>query len=1180
MGKLSKKLISVLLSVILVFSVMTVGVGIGTIETDAASWNGTNYGGGKVYGYRTFLEAFGIDYDTYMKWMDDHDADSDNPDYYLGTPYAHNDHRNPNGDCAGARGAYDTAGVPAMNCTGFVWHVLYKSAVNSGATSSQISQMQVMGKVPTSWANLGIYRIYFNSVEEAYESGVLEKGDLMWLYGTGDNHNAIFYGDSPEDFIYWDSAGERNRYCEVHAIGESRGLYVAKVTQPDMIELQIDTPDRGYGDKFGARYCIFNSKSEAQAAINNHSDAAAWNKRVGSVVLDRNGHGCYRQQAAPAASQLWTNGRANTNLSYFSALARKVDADETYYAVQWSSTEGIPEDNIVHEFKDSGRRTSTGYRIFSFNAPYHVNDPAIKTLKSTSDGVRLNWDAVRGAEIYRIYYKNRYGSWTRMAQTTGTSYLDTDVIPGTAYTYTIRCVDRDGNFTSDCDTTGWRHTYTRLDTPEFTGAESTAKGLKLSWDPIEGAELYRVYYKNGKGSWTRLGQTSETEFTDTEVQQGGSYTYTVRCVDAEGDFVSKYNENGVRYTYEGIETPQITEIHAEPDGIRMSWESVDEDARYRVYTKQAKGWKRIGETDTPEFFDEDVTPGETYTYTVRCVNSDGYFTSDCDMTGTACRFDGVDTPVITGAEAGVEDILLTWEAPEGASRFRVYRHDNSSSWVRIGETDQTAFRDGDLEPGKTYTYTVRCVNGKGNFTSDFDHEGVSATYIGVDTPVLIGAQAEPDGVRISWEPVENAVRYRVYYKRSNGGWSRIGETEETSFFDDVVSPGGRYTYTVRCVNDKGGFMSGFDKNGVTALFEGVETPRITESYSDAEGVHIGWQPVENAQTYRVYIMTTKGWTKLADTEDTSFTDTVVNLGKSYTYTLRCINAAGSFISDYDKNGATCKFSGFATPVITETVSEPEGVRISWDAIDGVPLYRVYYKNRSGGWTRMGETSDTEFIDEDVAVGASYTYTLRCVNNDGNFISDFDKTGVSCRFDGVETPRINALISENEGIRVKWTPISDALTYCVYRMDSDGWNRIAEIKGSEYLDNAIESGKTYTYTLRCMNSMGKFVSDYVRGGWSREFVNLPTPQVTLESTAEGIRISWDAIEGAPRYRVFYKAKTGWVRLGVTEGTEMMYTDVEPGSSYTFTVRCLGQNDNYIGDYNHTGFTAVYDPPQLS
>ncbi|MBQ9247317.1 MAG: fibronectin type III domain-containing protein, partial [Ruminococcus sp.] len=441
-----KKSVSLLLAVILVMTVLTVGVVPTAPKASAASWNGYNYGGGTLYGYQTILEAYGIDYDVYMKWLDDHDADSDNPRYYLGTPYVGEDHRNPHGDCDGAYGYYDTPGVEGMNCTGFVWHVLYKAAVHSGAPGYKINRLGVMGGVLSSWYSYGVYRIWFDSLEDAYDSGVLEKGDVMWIYGTSDNHNAIFYGDSPEDFIYWDSAGERNRYCEVHAIGDCRGLWVAKVTQPYNIELHIDTPSGGNGTKFGTKYMIFDSEAKAQAALDHPDDMSAWDKREGTIVLNSSGHGVYRTQSAPSASELWTGSIPRTGHSYFNSDAERVSNRNTWYAVQWSHSPGISEDESIHVFKDSGYRTASGYPIYRFYAPIKVDTPSITSMKSISDGVRIKWGAVKDAYKYRVYYRNNTGGWTRMAETASTTYLDDDVRSGKTYNYTVRCVDKYGNF--------------------------------------------------------------------------------------------------------------------------------------------------------------------------------------------------------------------------------------------------------------------------------------------------------------------------------------------------------------------------------------------------------------------------------------------------------------------------------------------------------------------------------------------------------------------------------------------------------------------------------------------------------------------------------------------------------------------------------------------------------------
>ena len=727
MKKHAKRSLSFFLAAITLVTVFFAGANIGSVKADAASWNGTNYGGGSVAGYRTFLEAFGIDYDTYIKWMDDHDADSPNPNYYLGTRYVGYDHRNPNGDCAGAYGYYDSPGTPALNCTGFVWHVLYKSAVNSGASRSQINSLPIMGGVTPTWANLGVYRIYFRTKEEALASGILEKGDLLWMYGTKDNHNAIFYGESSDHDRYWHSAGP-NSYGRIDAPGDFLGMWVAKVTQPNYIELAIN-PTGTHAGAFGAKYCVFSSKSEAEAVRRNPSDMAAWDKRIGTIALDGSGKGYLRTQSAPAISELWVNGKAQTNLGYFSSNHKKVSAKSTYYAVQWSPAQGAEADNTIYEFKDSGKRTSTGYRIYGFKIPKKVATPSFTNIVSTSKGVKLNWNAVPNADKYRVYYKNRSGDWTRMTETSSTSYLDTDVNFGSTYTYTIRCVDNDGDFISSFNSTGWKHTHQGLATPQLTGFESNASGVKLSWNAVPGAEKYRVYYKNSSGGWTRFGETASTSFTDEIVTAGNSYTYTIRCVDKDGDFTSDYNKNGWKYTYSGVEIPQFTTLTSEFKGILLKWNPVAGAAKYRLYYKGTGGeWKRLGETAATEFFDDIVTVGNTYTYTIRALNSKGRLISGYNRDGVSCKYEGVETPQITRLENTSRGVQITWDRVEGASKYRVFYLSNGT-WKGLGTTSSVTMLDSDVKSGKNYTYTVRCVGDHDNYISSYNSEGTSIKFV-------------------------------------------------------------------------------------------------------------------------------------------------------------------------------------------------------------------------------------------------------------------------------------------------------------------------------------------------------------------------------------------------------------------------------------------------------------------
>ena len=172
--------------------------------------------------------------------------------------------------------------------------------------------------------------------------------------------------------------------------------------------------------------------------------------------------------------------------------------------------------------------------------------PKISKTENVNGGVKLTWSKVKGAEKYRVYYKGSKG-WTRMVDTTSTSYIDKDVSSGKNYTYTVRCINSSATkFTSGYDSKGKSIKYVAA--PEISKTESTYNSITLNWDNVNGAEKYRVYRKGEKG-WTRLFDTTSTTFTDTNLYADTEYTYTVRCINSSANkFTSGYNSKGFTVT--------------------------------------------------------------------------------------------------------------------------------------------------------------------------------------------------------------------------------------------------------------------------------------------------------------------------------------------------------------------------------------------------------------------------------------------------------------------------------------------------------------------------------------------------------------------------------------------------------------------------------------------------------
>ena len=271
----------------------------------------------------------------------------------------------------------------------------------------------------------------------------------------------------------------------------------------------------------------------------------------------------------------------------------------------------------------------------------------------------------------------------------------------------------------------------------------------------------------------------------------------------------------------------------------------------------------------------------------------------------------------------------------------------------------------------------------------------------------------------------------------------------------------------------------------------LATPKISKAESINGGVKISWSKVKGAVKYRIYYKGSKGWTRLADTTSTAYTDSKVSSGKTYTYTVRCINSSATkFTSGYDSKGKTVKY--ISAPKITKAESVNGGVKISWNKSNGAEKYRVYYKG-SKGWTRLADTTSTSYTDSKVSSGKTYTYTVRCINSSATkFTSGYDSKGKTVKY--ISAPKITKAESVNGGVKISWNKSNGAEKYRVYYKGSKGWTRLADTTSTSYTDSKVSSGKTYTYTVRCINSSAtKFTSGYDSKGKTVKYISAQKPK---------------------------------------------------------------------------------------
>ena len=357
-----------------------------------------------------------------------------------------------------------------------------------------------------------------------------------------------------------------------------------------------------------------------------------------------------------------------------------------------------------------------------------------------------------------------------------------------------------------------------------------------------------------------------------------------------------------------------------------------------------------------------------------------------------------------------------------------------------------------------------------------------------------------------------------------------------------------------------------------ALDKTLQTPSISKLENTSGGIKISWNKVSGAYGYRVYQKTSNGWKRIKDTTATSYTDSAVSVNQTKTYTMRCIDKNGNTVSGYNSKGWSKKYTPVAL-TISKLENTSGGIKLSWNKVAGVYGYRLYKKTSNGGWKRFKDTTATSFIDKNISAGKTETYTIRCIDKNGNTVSGFNSKGWSKKFVAT-TPQISGFENTSGGVKIKWDKNPCVYGYRVYQKTSNGWKRIKDTTATSVTDSAVTANQTKTYTIRCIDKNGNTVSGYNSKGWSKKYAPVAPKITKLTNTSKGVSVTWGKVAGVYGYRLYRKYAGGsWTKVKDTTSTSFTDSGAKKGKKVTYTLRCIDKNGKTISGYNATGWSIT-------
>ena len=375
----------------------------------------------------------------------------ENDEYYLTTPYGNKGPHGEGGaidtwDCWKPKGEYGSGAY--MNCAGFVVAVLRACGADTSIIGNYTAKDGYNRGNETNASKWDEYcrdnnavSYTFSSKEQMLASGILEKGDIIymepadWNHSNSDCHIGFFWGSNSSEDLFWHSSSHADGIVKGYFPNSAGGNVISKITPkyPVRYYRVIKTLHKGY---------LTLHKDSSNKTLTDANDCYSLAGAEYGVYTDSN---CSNKVAT-----LTTNASGNANTVSLNP--------GRYYVKETKAPKGYFTDSKVYTADVSGaNRESSPVKLSVSDNP--ANDP-VAMLLGKYDGQKTYNGAgnlpqgsatLAGAEFTVDYYatldyksyddlKNAdvkpTRSWTFKTNANGFSYFDTEhFVSGDAFFY-------------------------------------------------------------------------------------------------------------------------------------------------------------------------------------------------------------------------------------------------------------------------------------------------------------------------------------------------------------------------------------------------------------------------------------------------------------------------------------------------------------------------------------------------------------------------------------------------------------------------------------------------------------------------------------------------------------------------------------------------------------------------
>ena len=636
----------------------------------------------------------------------------------------------------------------------------------------------------------------------------------------------------------------------------------------------------------------------------------------------------------------------------------------------------------------------------------------------------IYWSAVDGANRYYVYRSTtKDGTYSFLGSTANLNYTDSKANAGTTYYYKVKALAADG---TDSSLSAAVAITCRCARPVVKTDYWASTGKPyIKWDAVDGAGKYYIYRSGTKnGTYTLLGTTTATNYTDSKANAGYTYYYKVQAISSALTMAKVYlspsNQTDNCYAYgntnEAVQCGKIADscrIALERSGVTVQ---VGHMPSMQDKCKESNAFG--ADLHVPihtNAFNGTVTGTRMF-----CLNSSGEGMKACEAIFAWLA------PITPGTSENIQVDASLYEVrvPSAPTAYvECEFHDNATTakWivehtVDIGEAIArgicdyfgVTYKEKEQPESAASTDKLYRVQ-EGAFANrpiaeekNTANSSLSATVAAtchcarpVVKPDYLISTGKP---YIKWTAVSGASQYEVYRSGSKDGtYTLLGTTTAANYTDSKANAGYTYYYKVRAIS-KVRSTANSSLSATVAATCHCARPVVKPDYLISTGKpYIKWTAVSGASKYYVYRSGSKDgtYTLLGTTTATNYTDNKANAGYTYYYKVKAVSKVSSGANSYYSVviGATCHCARPSVKITTSNGSP----RLTWNAVTGASQYEVYRAtSKNGSYTKMFTTSNLSYTNTSAKAGTTYYYKVKAVSKVKSTANSAFSTVVSIR----------------------------------------------------------------------------------------------------------------------------------------------------------------------------------------